>query len=343
MNVPGDLRSLAEARIGRTFAGKWTVDRLVDMGGMAAVYAATHRNGKRVALKVLHAHLAADEDLRNRFLREGYVANQVEHPGAVQILDDHAEPSTNEVLLVMELLEGQSVEAWLQRAGGRLPMTDALAVAYQVLDVLDAFHKRGVVHRDIKPGNLFVTPQGVVKVLDFGLARLKDGSGTGKATGAGTVLGTASYIPPEQAQGKPDQIDARSDVFAVGAVLYQLLSGQVVHEGRSSLDRLFSAMRTPPRPIMHVSSRVPRPVAVVVDKALAFDWNARYATAKDMRDALKAAYIEVFRMNVARPVPFDAVVDTGDELNESFAEPSAVVEVSFGPPTTQPAPRSGEG
>lgn len=338
MQIPGDLRTLSEARVGRTYGNKWKVDRLIDMGGMAAVYAATHRNGKRVALKVLHAHLAADDDLRTRFLREGYVANQVEHQGAVQILDDHAEPDSNEVLLVMELLEGQSVETWLQRAGGKLPMTDALAVGFQVLDVLDAFHKRGVVHRDVKPGNLFVTHLGVVKVLDFGLARLRDGNGTGKATGAGTVLGTASYIPPEQAQGKPDQIDARSDVFAVGAVLYQLLSGQVVHEGRSSLDRLFSAMRTPPRPISQVSSRVPLTVAEVIDKALAFDREARHPTAKAMREALKGAYFDVFRAPVTRPVPQAAIEE---ELNESFAEPSAVVEVSFGPPpTTKPAPSS---
>lgn len=338
MQIPGDLRTLSEARVGRTYGNKWKVDRLIDMGGMAAVYAATHRNGKRVALKVLHAHLAADEDLRTRFLREGYVANQVEHQGAVQILDDHAEPDSNEVLLVMELLEGQSVETWLQRAGGKLPMTDALAIGFQVLDVLDAFHKRGVVHRDIKPGNLYVTHLGVVKVLDFGLARLRDGNGTGKATGAGTVLGTASYIPPEQAQGKPDQIDARSDVFAVGAVLYQLLSGQVVHEGRSSLDRLFSAMRTPPRSISQVSSRVPLAVADVIDKALAFERDARHATARAMRDALRGAYFDVFRAPVTRPVPHGALEE---EINESFAEPSAVVEVSFGPPpTTKPAPSS---
>jgi len=336
MQIPGDLRTLSEARVGRTYGNKWKVDRLIDMGGMAAVYAATHRNGKRVALKVLHTHLAVDEDLRARFLREGYVANQVEHPGAVQILDDHAEQDSSEVLLVMELLEGQSVESWLQRAGGKLPMTDALAVAFQVLDVLDAFHKRGVVHRDIKPGNLFVTHLGVVKVLDFGLARLRDGSGTGKATGAGTVLGTASYIPPEQAQGKPDQIDARSDVFAVGAVLYQLLSGSVVHEGRSSLDRLFSAMRTPPKPIAQASSRVPAEIAAVVDKALSFEREARYPTARAMRDALKSAYFEVFRAPVTKPVP-NTPID--DDFNESFAEPSAVVEVSFGPPpTTKPAP-----
>ncbi|MBK6465071.1 MAG: serine/threonine protein kinase [Myxococcales bacterium] len=329
---PGTLRDLAVARVGRAYAGKWTIESLIDMGGMAAVYAGTHRNGKRVALKVLHEHIAKDPDLRARFLREGYVANLIEHPGAVQILDDHDDPVHNEVLLVMELLEGQSIDRWLKGSGGTMPMTDALAVGFQVLDVLEAFHEAGVVHRDIKPGNLFVTRAGVVKVLDFGLARLKDRS-LGKATGVGTVLGTASYIPPEQAQGLPDRIDARSDLFAVGAVLFHMLSGFVVHEGRSSVDRLFSAMRTPPRPLLSLAPRVPPEIGDVVDKALSFERDGRYDSAREMRDALRAAYLAVFRAPVARPVAHSKL----EGFDEAFAEPSAVVEVSFGPPpTTRP-------
>ncbi|HRG98149.1 MAG TPA: serine/threonine-protein kinase [Polyangiaceae bacterium] len=332
MQLPGNLRDLALARVGRAYAGKWSVEALIDMGGMAAVYAGTHRNGKRVALKVLHAHIASDADLRARFLREGYVANLIEHPGAVQILDDHDDPEHNEVLLVMELLEGQSVDRWLKSSGGSVPMTDALAVGFQVLDVLEAFHQAGVVHRDIKPGNLFVTQAGVVKVLDFGLARLRDRS-IGKATGVGTVLGTASYIPPEQAQGLPDRIDPRSDLFAVGAVLFHMLSGFVVHEGRSSVDRLFSAMRKPARPLLSVAPRVPPEIGDVIDKALSFERDQRYASARDMRDALRAAYLTVFRAPVARPVAHAPL----EGFDEAFAEPSAVVEVSFGPPpTTRP-------
>ena len=148
MQLPGNLRDLALARVGRAYAGKWSVEALIDMGGMAAVYAGTHRNGKRVALKVLHAHIASDADLRARFLREGYVANLIEHPGAVQILDDHDDPEHNEVLLVMELLEGQSVDRWLKSSGGSVPRTDALAVGFQVLDVLEAFHQAGQPLRD---------------------------------------------------------------------------------------------------------------------------------------------------------------------------------------------------
>src|SRR4051794_30714386 len=168
-----DPRAIAEKRVGQLLNNKWTIDKLIDVGGMAAVYQATHRNGKRVAIKMLHPFIAANADVRERFLREGYVANQVDHPGAVSILDDDL-TTDGAPFLVMELLEGQSLDGWMQRSGEILPLPDVLAVADQVLDVLAAFHERNVIHRDIKPGNLFITQAGIVKVLDFGLARLRD-------------------------------------------------------------------------------------------------------------------------------------------------------------------------
>src|SRR5256885_9217446 len=134
-----DPRSMAEKRVGQTLNHKWTIDRLIDIGGMAAVYAATHRNGKKVAIKMLHPFIAAHEDVRERFLREGYVANQVEHVGAVSVLDDDI-TADGAPFLVMELLDGESLDQWMQRAGGTLPIADVLAVADQVLDVLAAFH-----------------------------------------------------------------------------------------------------------------------------------------------------------------------------------------------------------
>src|SRR5262245_41452250 len=170
MESRSDPRAAALTRVGETLHQKWRIDRLIEIGGMAAVYQATHRNGKKVAIKMLHPSLAAHADVRERFLREGYVANQVEHPGAVSILDDDITPE-GLPFLVMELLEGESLDAWMSRVGEILPVGDVLAVADQVLDVLAAFHARNVIHRDIKPGNLFVTRAGIVKVLDFGLAR----------------------------------------------------------------------------------------------------------------------------------------------------------------------------
>src|SRR5690348_3672791 len=137
--VTADPVQAAQKRVGQTLANKWHIDRLIDVGGMAAVFQATHRNGKRVAIKMLHAHVATHGDVRDRFLREGYVANQVEHPGAVSILDDDT-TEDGAPFLVMELLDGESLDAWMTRVGDILPIGDVLAVADQVLDVLSAFH-----------------------------------------------------------------------------------------------------------------------------------------------------------------------------------------------------------
>jgi eukaryotic-like serine/threonine-protein kinase len=252
------------------------------------VFAATHRNGKRVAIKMLHPLIAVDAQLRERFLREGYVANKVEHRGAVQILDDDT-TDDGEVFIVMELLDGESLDRWMARApGGRVPVHEVLGVADQVLDTLAAFHARDVIHRDIKPGNLFITREGVVKVLDFGLARMRDGGFA--ATGAGTVLGTVSYMPPEQARGRIDQVDARSDIFAVGAVMFQAMTGKLFVQGQTPLEKLMSRMKDPAPPLASVMPGVPDYIAKVIDTALSFDKGDRWPDAHQMRVAIRAAY-----------------------------------------------------
>ena len=330
-----DPRALAQKRVGETLNHKWTLDRLIDIGGMAAVYAATHRNGKKVAIKMLHPFIAAHADVRERFLREGYVANQVEHPGAVSVLDDDVTPD-GAAFLVMELLEGDSLEGWMASSGGTLPLPDVLAIADQVLDVLAAFHARGVIHRDIKPGNLFITKAGLVKVLDFGLARLRDPKFTAAPTATGIVLGTASYMPPEQAQGKSDQVDARSDVFAVGAVMFRALTGRPVHEGKSATERLFQAMKERAPSLGIVAPHVSTWVVGVVDKALAFDKKDRWETADVMRKAVRDTFAQLkeaaHRVKPAPGAPapqHDASVEVSDIFG-AMLEPSIVVDVSFG-------------
>jgi serine/threonine protein kinase len=282
---------MAERRVGQTLNDKWRIDRVIDLGGMAAVFAATHRNGKRVAIKMLHPQIAANESIRTRFLREGYVANRVEHRGAVQVLDDD-KTADGAVFLVMELLEGDSLERLMARApANRLPTHEVLGVAEQVLDTLAAFHKEGVIHRDIKPANLFITREGIVKVLDFGLARLREPDvGGAPHTGVGVVLGTVSYMPPEQALGRSDQLDVRADIFALGAVMFQAISGSVFVKGQTPLDRLRSAGRTPAPKLATLVPGVPGYIAEVVDTALAFDKTGRWADAPSMRAAVQAAY-----------------------------------------------------
>jgi serine/threonine-protein kinase len=335
---PPDPRALAERRVGQTLANKWTIDRLVDIGGMAAVYAATHRNGKKVAIKILHPTIASQADVTERFLREGYVANQVDHPGAMSILDDDLTPD-GAPFLVMELLEGESLDAWMQRVGGTVPVADVLAVADQVLDTLAAFHAANVIHRDIKPGNLYVTRQGLVKVLDFGLARLRDPRVGGAPTAAGIVLGTAAYMPPEQAQGKVDQVDARADVFAVGAVMFRALTGRTIHEGKTAMERLFQAMKERAPSLGIVAPQMPPWVVGIVDKALSFDKQERWATAQDMRAAVRSTFAQLKEeAGRVRPAPgaesgqtrADEPAREVSEIFDAILEPSILVDLTFG-------------
>jgi serine/threonine-protein kinase len=333
--VSSDPVEAARKRVGQTLANKWHIDRLIDVGGMAAVFQATHRNGKKVAIKLLHPSVATNADVRERFLREGYVANQVDHPGAVSIIDDDV-TDDGAAFLVMELLEGETLEAWMSRVGDVLPVGDVLAVADQVLDVLSAFHARNVIHRDIKPGNLYITKSGVVKVLDFGLARLRDPRVGGAPTASGIVLGTASFMPPEQAQGKSDQIDARSDVFAVGAVMFRALTGRVIHEGRTPMDRLFNAMKERAPSLGTIAPHMPMWVVGVVDKALEFKKEARFASAADMRVAVRSTFAQLREeASRVRPSLTPSSMEDADPsrevsaIFEAMQEPSVVVEVSF--------------
>jgi eukaryotic-like serine/threonine-protein kinase len=290
--TPGDpVSQRAQARVGWVLRSKWRLDALLGVGGMAAVYAATHRNGKRGAVKMLHLELSTNEEARRRFLREGYVANAVDHPGAVSVLDDDI-AEDGSVFLVMELLEGQSVEAWASsHPGSKLSPGEVLGITEQLLDTLAIAHQKGIVHRDLKPENLFLTSAGQVKVLDFGLARLHDlrGSGAPRMTTAGAAMGTPAFMPPEQALGNWDQVDARTDLWAVGASMFTLLTGRIVHEAENVNKLLLAAMTKPARPVASVDPTVPAAVAKIVDRALAFERDQRWPDAATMRDAVRGA------------------------------------------------------
>ena len=267
---------------------KWRLDALLGVGGMAAVYAATHRNANRVAVKMLHGHLSMDPSVRDRFLREGYLANSIEHDGAVKVLDDDV-AEDGSVFLVMELLQGETLDARWERLGGSFPVGEVVAIADQILDVLGSAHTRGIVHRDIKPENIFLTATGAVKVLDFGIARLLERAGSASGTKTGSMLGTPAFMPPEQALGHVQEVDARSDIWAVGAVMFSLLSGELVHAGRTANEQLIAAATRPARPLRSVAPSVPEALCRVVDTALAFDRAMRWPTASAMRSAMRDA------------------------------------------------------
>lgn len=275
-----DARSL----VGSTVRGKWRLDALLGVGGSAAVYSATHRNGKRGALKILRGDLADDLDLRSRFLKEGYVANLVGHPGVVAMIDDDIDVEGTP-FLVMELLEGSPLDR-LVKKGRPMPLARALEIGEAVLDVLAAAHEQGIVHGDIKPGNVFLTTGGEVKVLDFGIAHVSDD--TVRMT-AEDALGTPAYISPEQARG--DDVDGRTDLWALGALMIALISGRRPREGKTVVDELRMAATEPLAPVRQLAPAVSEELAKVLDRAVSFSPRDRWPDATTMQQALRLALL----------------------------------------------------
>lgn len=263
--------------------GKYRLDALVGIGGMAAVYMATHRNGSVSALKILHDDVASNEEVRQRFLREAYIANKVGHEGTVKVLDDDVDEN-NTPFLVMELLTGQSVEALAESEGGRLSVDRTLDICDATLAVLEAAHGQKIIHRDLKPENLFMTAKGVVKVLDFGIARLREENA--RKTQTGMVMGTPSFMAPEQAMGRWSEVDGRTDLYALGATAFTLLTGLPVHEAETAGEMLVAAATRPARSLARVLHEAPYPLVAWVDKALAYERDKRFGDATAMRQEL---------------------------------------------------------
>lgn len=250
---------------------------------MGAVYAATHRNGSSVAVKLLHSDHARDADVKRRFLREGYLANKVKHPGVVRILDDDVDDDGS-AFLVMDLLDGRTLEAEFQAQGRHLTVPRVGQVTLSLLDILAAVHAEGIVHRDIKPENVFVTTRAEIMLLDLGIARLVIESRS--MTASGTMLGTPEFVAPEQAGGNVREVDGRTDLYSVGAVMFALLTGRYVHEGRTPMQTMLLAATQPARSIFDVWPDAPGGIANVIDVALSFEKTRRWPSALDMRTAL---------------------------------------------------------
>ena len=275
-----------QGRVGTVVNGKWYIDARIGSGGMATVYAATHRNGHRAALKMLHTTLSRDESIRTRFLREGYVANAVAHPGVVRV-DDDGVTEDGAAFLVLELLDGETIEARRTRQGGMLAMEEVLEIADQALDALAAAHEKGIIHRDVKPDNIFLCWNGEVKLLDFGLARMKELRV--EDTKTGVTIGTPEFMSPEQAQGRRDAVDARSDLWALGATLFTALTGKCVHNATSLHEQLVANATLRPRSVRALAPHVLPSVAIVIDRALELDRPDRWESASEMQRALRAA------------------------------------------------------
>jgi serine/threonine-protein kinase len=298
MSVLEKLEDGARARVGSILSGKYHLDGLLGTGSTTAVYSATHRNRKRFAIKILHPELAHFPEVRVRFLGEGYAANLVGHPGTVATLDDD-EAEDGAPYLVMELLDGNGIEVLWARHRFRCPTSVVLAIGYQLLDILAAAHAEAIVHCDVNPSNLFVTKNGVLKLLDFGSARVREAAAANLArTRRRLVLGTPAFMAPEQALGKSGAIDALTDVWCAGATLFTLASGKAVHEAESPTKLVRRAGTAEARSLAEVLPRAKLPLVAAVDRALAFDKSERWPSAVAMRDGIAAAYKSVVGRNI---------------------------------------------
>lgn len=274
-------------------AGRYEIRNLIGRGGMAEVRIGyDQRLGRTVAIKMLRQDLARDSIFQTRFRREAQAAARLNHPNIVAVYDTGEEGFTGadgmQVMvpyIVMEYVEGHTVRELLTD-GDPVPIEEAIEIVSGVLDALEYSHHQGLVHRDIKPGNVMLTTDGKIKVMDFGIARaMEDSAATMTQTDA--VVGTAQYLSPEQARGA--QVDARSDLYSTGCVLFELLTGQPPFRGDSAVAVAFQHVsQLPPTP-SSITPDVPEALDRVVLKALAKDPAERYADAAHMRSDLLAS------------------------------------------------------
>jgi serine/threonine protein kinase len=264
-------------------ADRYELQGRLGVGGMSTVQLAFDRRLERhVAVKLLAEHLAEDEAFVSRFRREALAAARLVHPNIVQVFDFGLEDVSGRYFIVMEYVPGKSC-AEILRDEGRLEVTDGVEVISQACRGLDHAHRNGVVHRDVKPGNLLRTPEGVVKLADFGIAKATEQTGI---TQAGSVLGTAAYLAPEQARGEP--AGPASDIYALGVVAYQLIGGRLPYEATSLTELAMKQQTEPPPDLDEVNPEVPPSLAHAVARALSLEPASRYAGALAMGEAMRA-------------------------------------------------------
>ncbi len=282
--------------------GAYRIERLVGEGGMGAVYEAAHlRLGTRVAVKVMARELAANPEALARFHREALVTSGLGHPHIVKVLDFSTTPS-GEPFLAMEFLEGEDLEHRLRRVR-RLPIADVVHIIKQVASALAATHAKAIVHRDLKPGNIFLlTAAGendFVKVLDFGISKVR--SASTKLTRTSSVMGTPAYMSPEQARGHIEDIDERTDQWALACIVWECLSGEGPFWGENVPSILFQIVHEPPPALAPKVAGLPSQVEEVLLRALAKAKNDRFANVSDFALALERAGGAAVSTVVGRP------------------------------------------
>lgn len=314
---------------GRRLAQRYRLRERIAAGGMAQVWRADDEVLRRpVAVKLLHPHLAADASFVTRFRQEAVAAARLAHPGIVAIYDTCSDDGVEAI--VMELVDGPTLRHRLDE----LPPLDpwqAAGIVAQVAEALDAAHRAGLVHRDVKPANLLLCPDGRVKVADFGIAKAAEAA---DLTQPGAMVGTAKYLAPEQVEGRP--VDARTDIYSLGVVLYELLCGRPPFAADTDAATALARLTTDPLRPRQVRSSVPRALEEVTLKALARDPAQRYDSAAALRAALLAAGALQAPEPVA-PVATGPAVPLGADPTATVAAVGATVAGSLAAPGA-PAP-----
>ena len=329
--------------VGRLLAGRYRVGALIGRGGMADVHIGTDsRLGRTVAIKLLKSTLATDPAFRTRFRQEAQAAARMAHPTIVRVFDAGeetiTEPNGHEAqvpFIVMEHVDGRLLKDIIRE--GPLESSEAVRIIDGVLTALEYSHRAGVVHRDIKPGNIMITRTGQVKVMDFGIARAISSSSTTVAQTT-AILGTASYFSPEQAKG--ESVDARTDLYSTGVVLFEMLTGRPPFRGDTPVAVAYQHVSEPPVKPSSVNPKVSPALDVVVLRALAKDRFARYQSAVEFRTDVETAgagHIPVHRpldetAGLFGPAP---IVASGSELAlKQLAEDQTMVRTQRRPPVS---------
>ena len=330
--------------LGRLVAGRWRVESPLGRGGTSTVYLATdERTGRHGALKVLLPELARHPTVVKMLLAEAKLVSAIEHPGIVKVLDDGVEGEGDRALafLVFELLVGESLEDLREARGGRVPLGEVMRIGDAVMDALAAVHAAGVVHRDLKPANIHVLEGGGIKLLDFGFAKQRGYT----ADAAQNVVGTASFMPPEAALGLTKKIDARSDIWSLGATLFFVLSGQSVHIGEHMDAMMLASANVKPRSLAEAAPELPSPVIAVVDRALAYQKAERWPDVATMRAAWHDAHPHW--LDTLPPPKFQAdadfldaslLVDEPETKPKDLFDPRKLLDDSVKPKPPPPKP-----
>jgi serine/threonine-protein kinase len=291
---------------GTILGGRYRIDELIGQGGMGAVYASTHVElGRKVAVKTLHPQFVSDENASQRFRQEAQMAASIGHDNICEVIDvGTADDGSG--YLVMPLLSGSSLAELLQEE--RIPVQRLVDIICQTLSALQAAHDAHIVHRDLKPDNIFVTKFGdrndFVKLLDFGISKIMDQESVSKLTRTGMVVGTPCYMSPEQAKGARD-LDYRVDIYAIGVILYEALTGRCPFEGETYNEIIFKIVAEPFPTPASLNPVIPKNLENIVLKAMSRDVSSRYESASSMRDELKAVWLDD-RNGVGSPLATNA-------------------------------------